>query len=130
DENDFPEKYSAKSVKEMVRQDKIKPSALYDYIHDANALLFDTEVIGPEIYRSDDAGKTWKKMNEKFLDNIFYTYGYYFGQIRISPFDDNEIYIGGVTVVKSIDAGKTFSTIDADNMHGDYHAYYIDPNRK
>ncbi|MEO8150002.1 MAG: glycosyl hydrolase [Bacteroidia bacterium] len=130
DDNDFPEKYSAKSVKEMVRQDKIKPSALFDYVHDANALLFDTEVTGPEIYRTDDAGKTWKKMNEKFLDNIFYTYGYYFGQIRISPFDDNEIYIGGVTVVKSTDAGKTFKTIDADNMHGDYHAYYIDPNRK
>ncbi len=130
DDNEFPEKYSAKSVKEMVRQDKIKPTALYDYVHDANALLFDTEVTGPEIYRSKDAGKTWNKMNDKFLDNIFYTYGYYFGQIRISPFDDNEIYIGGVTVVKSTDAGKTFKTIDADNMHGDYHAYYINPNRK
>lgn len=130
DANDFPEKYTAKSVKAQVKENKIKPSALVDFVEDANAQLFDTEVTGPEIYRSDDAGKTWRKMNEKYLDNIFYTYGYYFGQIRVSPYDENEIYIGGVTVVRSVDGGKTFKTIDADNMHGDYHAYYIDPNRK
>ena len=130
DANDFPEKYTAASVKAQVREDKIKPSALVDFVEDANAQLFDTEVTGPEIYRSDDAGKTWRRMNEKYLDNIFYSYGYYFGQIRVSPFDENEIYIGGVTVVRSADGGKTFKTIDADNMHGDYHAYYIDPDRK
>jgi photosystem II stability/assembly factor-like uncharacterized protein len=130
DANDFPEKYTATSVKAQVKENKIKPSALVDFVEDANAQLFDTEVTGPEIYRSNDAGKTWRKMNEKYLDNIFYTYGYYFGQIRVSPYDDNEIYIGGVTVVRSVDSGKTFKTIDADNMHGDYHAYYIDPNHK
>lgn len=130
DANDFPEKYTAKSIKAQVKENKIKPSALVDFVEDANAQLFDTEVTGPEIYRSNDAGKTWHKMNEKYLDNIFYTYGYYFGQIRVSPYDENEIYIGGVTVVRSVDGGKTFKSIDADNMHGDYHAYFIDPNRK
>ncbi|HMU11444.1 MAG TPA: hypothetical protein PKC54_15635, partial [Ferruginibacter sp.] len=58
--NGFPEKYKAASVKEMVRTDKIKSTAVYDYLFDANTALFETPIIGCEIYRSDDAGASWK----------------------------------------------------------------------
>ena len=42
--NDFPEKYSADKVKEMVKKDKIKPTSLIDYLNDANNSLFNTPI--------------------------------------------------------------------------------------
>jgi photosystem II stability/assembly factor-like uncharacterized protein len=129
-DNDFPAKYSADSVIQMIRDGRLKPLALADYIQDANARLFNTPVIGAEIYRSHDAGKTWLKTNVKPLDQLFYSYGYYFGQIRIDPADENKIFALGVPIIKSIDGGKNFTVIDGDNLHSDHHALWIDPIRK
>jgi photosystem II stability/assembly factor-like uncharacterized protein len=128
-DNDFDEEYSVERVKNMIKTDSIKPAALVEYLEDANAQLFDTEIKGAEVYRSDDGGKTWKKTHEGYLDHVFNTYGYYFGQIRVSPFNPNKIYIYGVPFLKSEDGGKTFKSIDASNMHGDYHALWLNPNR-
>lgn len=128
EQKEFPEKYTAKSVKEMVKSGKVKPFALAEYLEDANSMLFDTEVTGAEVYRSNDAGMNWKKMNEKYLDEVFNTYGYYFGQIRVSPTNENKIIIFGVPSLKSEDGGKTFHSIDAANVHGDYHALWFNPN--
>src|SRR5690606_21481838 len=65
--NGFPEKYSAEKVKKMVEKDEIKPAALVEYLEDAGTLLFDTEVIGAEVYRSDDGGKSWTRTHDDFL---------------------------------------------------------------
>lgn len=128
-DNRFPAKYTVQSVKSMVRQDKIVPAALAEYLEDANALLFDTEVIGAEVYLSTDAGKTWKKTHESYLDGLFYSYGYYFGQIRIAPQNPQQLYVLGVPVLRSDDGGKNWSSIDGDNVHSDHHALWADPNR-
>jgi photosystem II stability/assembly factor-like uncharacterized protein len=125
--NNFPESDNSASIKKMVKEDKIKPSALAEYLEDANAMLFDTPVTGTEVYRSDDGGSSWKKTHSGFLDDIFYTYGYYFGVIKVSPSDPNKIYIAGVPVLTSADGGKTFKLISADNMHSDHHVLWIDP---
>ncbi len=130
DDNDFPMEYSAEKIKQMVKDNKIKPIALVNYISDANEDLYNTPVIGAEVYRSDDGGKTWNKTNKDYIDDLFYTYGYYFGLIRVDPENDKEIYIGGVPILKSTDGGKTFSSIDADNMHGDYHTIWVDPKKE
>lgn len=126
--NRFPSEYTAESVKEDVRNDKYEPRALADYLGDANAALFNTEIIGPEIYRSDDAGESWTKVNSYDLDNIFFTYGYYFGQIRVDPNDSETLYIWGVPFLKSTDGGKTW-TPKAENqrVHVDHHALWINP---
>ncbi|HTL80737.1 MAG TPA: glycosyl hydrolase, partial [Bacteroidia bacterium] len=129
-DNNFPEKYNSTVVIEMVRSGKILPSALADYVSDANSDLFDKPITGAQIYRSDDAGITWKKMNEKNIENLFYTYGYYFGKIWVSPFDENELFIAGVELMKSTDGGKTFKPSNGENQHGDHHAMWIDANRK
>lgn len=129
DAKGFPKKYSAAKILDMVQKSIIKPKALVDYLSDANQDLFDTPVIGAEVYRSDNGGKTWKKTNKDFIDNMFYTYGYYFGEIRVDPNDDKSIYILGVPVLHSVDGGKTFKSIDGENVHGDYHALWINPNK-
>ena len=127
--NDFPEKYTSEKVKELVRKDSITTSAVTDYLNDANNSLFNSKVIGSEVYRSDDAGKTWKKVNTTDLFNLGYTYGYYFGRINVSPLDENKIIVCGLPLLISHDGGKTFTSIDGSNTHGDHHAVWINPRR-
>ncbi len=129
DKNDFPEKYTAKSVKELVKASKISVKDVAIYLEDAEQQLYETPIIGTEVYRSDNGGKTWKKTNEKYIDDMYYTYGYYFGQVRVNPVNDREIYLLGVPAIHSEDGGKTFSLVDGDNVHGDFHALWIDPNK-
>ncbi|MFK7832462.1 MAG: glycosyl hydrolase [Winogradskyella sp.] len=125
--NGFQEKYRAENVKQMVRFGNVKPIDLAKYLEDANSMLFDTPVVGAEVYKSEDGGKIWKKTHEDYLDGIYYSYGYYFGHIHVSPADENDIYIYGVPILKSKDSGKTFESISAENVHADHHALWINP---
>ena len=127
--NGFQEKYRADNVKSMVRGGGVAPADLATYLEDANAMLFDTPVIGAEVYKSIDGGLTWSKTHEGFLDGIYYSYGYYFGKIHVDPSNKDGIYIYGVPILKSKDAGKTFSSISAPNVHADHHALWINPNK-
>lgn len=127
--NGFPEHYSAASVKEDVRNDEYEPEALAEYLGDANEALFETDITGAEVYRSEDGGHSWDKVNKYPLDNVVFTYGYYFGEIRVSPDDPDVVYIMGVPVLKSNDGGKTWKTIAQNQpVHGDHHAMWINPN--
>ncbi|MDO1513015.1 glycosyl hydrolase [Maribacter confluentis] len=128
--NNFHEKYRAANVKQMVRSNAVKPSDLALYLEDANAMLFDTPVIGAEVYKSNDAGKTWKKQNEDYIDDLFYSYGYYFAQISVDPNNVDAIYLSGVPIIASKDGGKTYTSINGDNVHSDHHALWINPKLK
>lgn len=125
--NGFQEKYRADNLKELVRGGTVQPIDLAKYLEDANTMLFDTPVVGAEVYRSDDAGKSWKKTHTDFLDDIFYSYGYYFAQIQVSPVNKDHIYILGVPILKSKDAGNTFTSINGRNVHADHHSLWINP---
>ncbi len=128
-DNRFPKKYSADKVRKMVETDKIKPLALAEYLEDANSLLFDTPVIGAEVYQSDDGGQTWTRTHEDYLEAVHFSYGYYFAQIRVAPNDVNKVYLLGFQVLRSDDGGAKFKTINGDNVHADHHALYVNPNR-
>ncbi|WP_281541876.1 WD40/YVTN/BNR-like repeat-containing protein [Maribacter aestuarii] len=125
--NNFQEKYRAENVKQMVRSGAVKPTDLAKYLEDANSMLFDTPVIGAEVYKSTDSGKTWNKRNEDFIDDLFYSYGYYFAQINVDPSNVDKIYLAGVPIIKSDDGGKTYTSINGDNVHSDHHALWINP---
>lgn len=126
-DNGFKEKYTAASVKELVKNDKIKSTEIYNYLFDANAALFDTPIIGCEVYRSDDAGIHWHKVNTKEL-NLYNTYGYYFGKISVSDNDENKLVISGYSLMLSTDGGKTFKSTDNDATHADWHGCWMNPN--
>ena len=126
--NNFHEKYRAANVKQMVRSNSVQPADLALYLEDANSMLFDTPVIGAEVYRSNDAGKTWTKQNEDYIDDLFYSYGYYFAQITVDPNNIDAIYLSGVPIISSKDGGKTYASINGDNVHSDHHAVWVNPN--
>jgi len=126
-DNGFPDKYGKDKVVTMVKKGEITPQTLVEYLEDANSLLFDTPVIGAELYRSEDGGKTWKRTHEEYLDAVFYSYGYYFGQVRVHPDNPDQIFTAGVPVLRSEDGGKTFKSINGENVHVDHHAIWINP---
>jgi hypothetical protein len=77
------EKYRAQNLKNMVSDGDVLPEEVQMIISDANKALFETEVIGAEVYKSIDGGKKWKKTHEGFIDDFYYTYGYYFGRVSV-----------------------------------------------
>ncbi len=129
----FPKKYTASIVKKEIRNNGYTPAAIADYFGtDANANLFKTKVIGAEVYRSDDGASTWKKMNSYDLDGVFYTYGYYFAEMKVTPSNPDVIYIYGVPMLKSKDGGVTWHRLDTlrgeRDIHVDHHAVWVNPN--
>jgi photosystem II stability/assembly factor-like uncharacterized protein len=132
-DNGFPKKYDSKLVKDEIRKDKYLPKALSDYFgEDANANLFNRKILGAEVYRSEDGGNSWKKMNSYDLDGVFYSYGYYFAEMKISPDNSDLIYIYGVPLLKSKDGGANWHRIDTlsgvNDIHVDHHSLWINPN--
>jgi photosystem II stability/assembly factor-like uncharacterized protein len=89
---------------------------------------------GVQVYRSNDKGENWTKVSteDDKLERFAGTYGWVFGQIRVDPNNENNVFIMGVPMAKSTDGGKTFQIMRAedkksDNTHGDHHALWIDP---
>ena len=129
-DNGFPEQYTVAEVKAMIRDGAIEPRALVEYLEDANSQLFDTPVIGAEVYRSDDGGQTWTRTHDDFIDALYYSYGYYFGQLRVDPQDADKLYLLGVPILTSDDGGQTFRSINEPNVHVDHHALWVNPARR
>ena len=125
--NNFPKKYDAISVKKLVKLNKIKPIDLKFFLEDANTVMFETPIIGAEVYRSDNGGASWVKKNSDYLGNLYNTYGYYFGRVHVSPTNKDHIYIYGVPIIKSEDGGVTYESIDYPNVHADHHDLWINP---
>ena len=125
--NGFPRKYNAAEVKELVKTDKIKPIALWDWLDNDDGFQ-NSGIHGAEVYRSDNGGQTWKKTHEKPI-RIFNTYGYYFAKIYTSYTNPDKVFILGYYTQMSTDGGKTFATIDKDNVHPDHHALWVNPKK-
>jgi photosystem II stability/assembly factor-like uncharacterized protein len=121
----FP-KYTAKQIKEMVANNKLKPTSLYDYLYVNTG--FEGTPVGAEVYRSDNGGQSWHKTHEKEIP-IFFTYGYYFAKIYVSPYNPDKVYALGFSSQVSADGGKTWRNMDKPNVHADHHALWINPKR-
>jgi photosystem II stability/assembly factor-like uncharacterized protein len=91
--------------------------------------ISEARIKAAEIYRTDDKGKSWRKVSEtsEFMTNHSGTYGWVFGQIRVDPTDENTIYSLGLGLNVSRDGGKTFTELRG--MHGDHHGLWIDPQK-
>jgi len=137
-ENFAPSLYTGEKVVEAVKTGQITPKDLADALSGgAMAAIMGLNIKGGEVYRSADAGETWQKVSQGPLAQTFFaSYGYYFGQIRISPENEDVVYALGVPALKSVDGGKTFKEIPPTggnygtgiaDVHPDHHALWIDP---
>jgi hypothetical protein len=79
-------------------------------------------IYGAEVYRSNDGGATWKKMNVRKSQDCNSTYGVLFSEkYSCHRVNENKLIITGVPIQLSIEGGKNFKTIDKENVHGDHH---------
>jgi photosystem II stability/assembly factor-like uncharacterized protein len=76
------------------------------------------------VYRSDDAGATWTKLN---TERKLRQRAWYYTRIYADPKDTNRVYVLNVGFFRSDDGGKTFPT-SISVPHGDNHDMWIAPN--
>lgn len=85
------------------------------------------------IYRSEDNGESWEGIvgANSVPGDVLGGFGWYFGKLRISPYNHNEIYILGVDMYKTLNGGSSwFMTTPIwylDQVHADKHdLFFID----
>lgn len=75
------------------------------------------------LYRSENAGASWIKVNGDFELTVR---PFYFSRIVVDPKNPDMIYKAGLSGSISRDGGKTFKTIGS--VHSDIHDFYINTN--
>jgi len=75
------------------------------------------------LYRSDDAGNSWKQLNNDFGITVR---PFYFSRIVVDPKNPDVVVKAGLNGSISRDGGKTFKSLG--NMHGDIHDIIFDIN--
>jgi photosystem II stability/assembly factor-like uncharacterized protein len=76
-----------------------------------------------ELWRTDDAGATWRTVNRD--PNINFR-PFYYSDIRVDPQHPNTVYALAGGLSKSEDGGRTFARVGS-ATHGDHQAMWIDP---
>jgi photosystem II stability/assembly factor-like uncharacterized protein len=75
------------------------------------------------LYKSDDAGKTWQRING---DRVLQARSWYYMRVAADPKNPDLVYVMNAPILKSIDAGKSFSPLP--DPHGDNHDLWINPD--
>jgi photosystem II stability/assembly factor-like uncharacterized protein len=78
------------------------------------------------LYRSDDAGATWRRLDSSFNITVR---PFYFSHLAVDPTNPERVYKPGFTLSISEDGGRSFSggIFEGGGYHGDTHAIWIDP---
>lgn len=74
------------------------------------------------LFRSDDAGQTWERIND---ERKLRQRAWYYTRVFADPKAKDTVYVLNVGAHKSTDGGKTFTSIRT--PHGDNHDLWIDP---
>jgi photosystem II stability/assembly factor-like uncharacterized protein len=81
----------------------------------------ETEASG--MFRSDDAGKTWRQICR---NGAIATRPWYYMGVTADPLNADTVYVSGAALIKSSDGGATFTGIDT--PHIDTHSLWINPS--
>jgi photosystem II stability/assembly factor-like uncharacterized protein len=110
-----------------------RPDVLYAVVDNFNPGA-NQRPIGGEVYRSDDAGVSWRKVSAD-SDDVSRKAGYSFNQLRVDPNDPEKVYITGSNMIASSDGGKTWAGLNRAGGNdrpfrrafGDFRSLWIDP---
>ena len=75
------------------------------------------------LYRSDDAGGTWRLVNS--AANLR-SRPFYFNYVDVNPRNPEEVWVNALSLHKSINGGKSFSTVST--PHGDNMGIWFNPD--
>ncbi|MGH9764854.1 MAG: WD40/YVTN/BNR-like repeat-containing protein, partial [Blastocatellia bacterium] len=77
------------------------------------------------VYRSDDAGESWKRVND---EPRIWGRGDDFAEVEVDPKHPDIIYVCNTCTYKSIDGGKNFIGFKGAPGGDDYHRIWINPD--
>jgi len=91
------------------------------------------------LFRSDDGGATWAATGTSPGSLSQSSYGWWFGKIWVDPADADRLFVAGLELVESTDAGESFTAqtvstagvatgVSFVNAHADQHAMVWDPS--
>src|SRR5437870_955817 len=89
---------------------------------DSNRVVAIIEAKEGGIFRSDDGGEKWTKVND---DGRFRQRAWYFSKIYADPKSADTVYVLNTGAFYSVDGAQTFDRLPA--RHGDHHGLWIDP---
>ncbi len=77
------------------------------------------------LYRSDDAGQNWRRVDSEAR---IWGRGWYFCEVVVDPKDPDTVYVSNTSVYRSRDAGQNFTAIKGAPGGDDYHQLWIAPD--
>ena len=93
------------------------------------------------LFRSDDGGATWEQTGAAPDSLSQSSFGWWFGRLWVDPLIPDRLFVAGVEVIESVDAGDTFAPHSqtligvatgafqaGPAVHADQHAMAWDPN--
>ncbi len=76
------------------------------------------------LYRSNDGGKSWAKLD---ASQFMVWRPFYFANLIVDPKDPEKLFKPDLMLLMSVNGGKSFSVVSS-SAHGDFHAVWIDPD--
>lgn len=90
----------------------------------SNIVYANIEAENGGVFRSDDAGQTWRRISN---DRRTITRAWYYMKIVADPVDEETVYVLNESLLKSIDGGRSFEGIAV--PHVDQHGLWINPRQ-
>lgn len=92
-----------------------QPSTLYAIYAESNPGAFDG------LFKSTNGGDSWTQTNDGTLASLYSSYGWWFGNVRVSPTDPNRVYALGLDFYRTTNGGTSWNSVGG-SMHVDHHA--------
>ena len=91
------------------------------YTRDPITNLFDG------IYKTENAGASWLRVDDGSLGSAFSSFGWFFGNIRVHPEHADSVFLLGLRTHVSGDGGQSWERHITNDVHVDQHAFKIHP---
>lgn len=113
-------KYTAQNLKDMIAAEVTSPAKILSYLG-----VSTQEIIGAEVYVTNDGGNSWQKANNQPLNDMYYQNGEQFGGIAVNLTNKNHLFIGGYPLLESGDGGKTWRSKQPLSLQNSYEQLYL-----
>jgi photosystem II stability/assembly factor-like uncharacterized protein len=77
------------------------------------------------VYKTTDGGDSWTRTNDGALGSLTGGFGWYFGKVFIDPRNENNVFVCGVQMGKTVTGGASWTT--QNTSHADNHALVFHP---
>ena len=71
------------------------------------------------VYKTENGGEEWENVSGDLPSNTFSSFGWFFGNIRVDPVDDDKAYVLGLNAFRTDSSGGTWNRLNG--MHVDMH---------